>query len=114
MWGGGGGKNTGVGCHSLLQEIFPTQGSNPGILHCGQTLYRLSLGPNSDGGNEDNGDLPQKITGMYCYKSMPPTLQHVLENERKPLGINVVRLGKGEHLYLKRYGEPRSNTATRS
>ena len=27
------GKNTGVGCHALLQGIFPTQGSNPGILH---------------------------------------------------------------------------------
>ena len=27
------GKNTGVGCHSLLQGIFPTQGSNLGLLH---------------------------------------------------------------------------------
>ena len=36
------GKNTGVGCHFLLQGIFPTQGSNPGLLHCRQTLYRLS------------------------------------------------------------------------
>ena len=27
------GKNTGVGCHFLLQEIFPTQGSNPHLLH---------------------------------------------------------------------------------
>ena len=36
------GKNTGVGCHSLLQEIFPTQGSNLGLLHCRQILYRLS------------------------------------------------------------------------
>ena len=26
-------KNTGVGCHFLLQGIFPTQGSNPGLLH---------------------------------------------------------------------------------
>ena len=26
------GKNTGVGCHTLLQGIFPTQGSNPSIL----------------------------------------------------------------------------------
>ena len=26
------GKNTGVGCHFLLKEIFPTQGSNPGVL----------------------------------------------------------------------------------
>ena len=27
------GKNTGVGCHFLLQVIFPTQGSNPCLLH---------------------------------------------------------------------------------
>ena len=33
---------TGVGCHALLQEIFPTQGSNPGLPHCRQILYRLS------------------------------------------------------------------------
>ena len=27
------GKNTGVGCHALLQGIFPTQGLNPRLLH---------------------------------------------------------------------------------
>ena len=36
------GKNTGVGCCALLQEIFPTQESNPGLPHCRQTLYHLS------------------------------------------------------------------------
>ena len=36
------GQNIGVGSHSLLQGIFPTQGSNPGLLHCGQILYQLS------------------------------------------------------------------------
>ena len=36
------GQNTGVGSLSLLQGIFPTQGSNPGLLHCGQILYQLS------------------------------------------------------------------------
>ena len=36
------GKNTGVGCHFLLQEIFPTPGLNLGLLHCRQTRYRLS------------------------------------------------------------------------
>ena len=36
-------KNTGVGCHFLLQGIFPTQGSNLGLPHCGQTLYHLRL-----------------------------------------------------------------------
>ena len=36
------GKNTGVGCHFLLQGIFLTWGSNPGLLHCRQILYQLS------------------------------------------------------------------------
>ena len=36
------GKNTGVGRHSLLQGIFPTQRSNPGILHCRQIHYSLN------------------------------------------------------------------------
>ena len=30
-----------VGCHSLLQGIFPIQGSNPGLLHCRQIFYHL-------------------------------------------------------------------------
>ena len=38
------GRNVGVGCHALLQEIFPTWGSNPGLLNCRQILYRLSHG----------------------------------------------------------------------
>ena len=33
------GKNTGVGSHALLQWIFPTPGSNPGLPHCRQILY---------------------------------------------------------------------------
>ena len=36
------GQNPGVGSQSLLQEIFPTQGSNPGLLHCGQILNKPS------------------------------------------------------------------------
>ena len=36
------GKNTGVGSHFLLQGLFPTQGSNPGLPHCRQILYHLS------------------------------------------------------------------------
>ena len=31
-----------VGCLSLLQQIFPTQESNQGLLHCKQILYQLS------------------------------------------------------------------------
>ena len=36
------GKTTGVGSHSFLQEIFPTQGSNLSLLHFKQILYHLS------------------------------------------------------------------------
>ena len=34
--------SSGVGCHALLQGIFPTQGSNPDLLHCRGILYQLS------------------------------------------------------------------------
>ena len=35
------GKNGGVGCHALLQGIFSTQGSNPGLPYCRRILYHL-------------------------------------------------------------------------
>ena len=36
------GQHTGMGSLSLLQEIFPTQGLNPGLPHCRRILYQLS------------------------------------------------------------------------
>ena len=67
------GKNTGVGCHFLLQGIFPTQGSNPGLPHCRQTLYRLS----------HKGSQPsyQEILLVLCSKpvqnlALSPLLHH--------------------------------------
>ena len=36
------GQNTGVGSCSLLQGIFPTQGSNPGLPYCRWILYHLN------------------------------------------------------------------------
>ena len=36
------GQNTAAGSRSLLQEIIPTQGSNPGLPDCRQILYQLS------------------------------------------------------------------------
>ena len=41
------GQNTGVGSFSLLQGIFTTQGSNPGLPHFRQILYQLSHKVNS-------------------------------------------------------------------
>ena len=42
VYGDSPGKNTGVGCHVLLEGVFPTQGSNPHLPHCRQILYHLS------------------------------------------------------------------------
>ena len=36
------GQNSGVGSLSLLQEVFPTQGLNPGLTHYRRILYQLS------------------------------------------------------------------------
>ena len=36
------GQNTRMGSFSVLQGIFPTQGSNPGLWHCWQILYQMS------------------------------------------------------------------------
>ena len=50
------GKNTGPGCHALLQGIFPTQGSNPGLLHHRQILYHLS-----------HQGSPLRLLGYICW-----------------------------------------------
>ena len=52
------GKNVGVGSHSFLQGIFPTQGSNPGLLHCRQILYHLSHQGNPGRRVEDGQNQP--------------------------------------------------------
>ena len=42
------GKNTGVGCYSLLQGIFQTQGSTQDLLHWRQILYQLNYQGDTD------------------------------------------------------------------
>ena len=54
-------QNTGVGRHSLLQGIFPTQAQNPGLPHCRQTLYCLSHQGNPD----KRGGAGKKIKSQH-------------------------------------------------
>ena len=49
------GKDIGMGCHFLLQGIFLTQGSNPGLLHYRQILYHLNY----------EGQLPSFLPRNY-------------------------------------------------
>ena len=44
------GKSTGAGCHAPLQGIFPTQGLNPGLLHCRRILCQLRQQGSHKGG----------------------------------------------------------------
>ena len=55
-------KNTGVGCHPLLQGIFLTQGSNLGLLHCRQILYSL----NHQGWPLDSCILNKFLRWLWC------------------------------------------------
>ena len=54
-------KNTGVGCHSLLQGLCPTPGLNLGLLRCRQILYHLSY----QGGPHKKIKLPHTHTHTH-------------------------------------------------
>ena len=65
------GKNTGVSSHSLLQVIFLTQGSNPGLLHCRHVLYHLSYQGSWRLKNPRKSDiksLGNSIQGLFSVK----------------------------------------------
>ena len=59
-------QNTGVGSLSLLQGIFPTQGSNPGLLHCRRILYQLNH-KGSPHGNHIYTHIYSCLVANYIY-----------------------------------------------
>jgi len=87
--GGSPGKDTGVGCHAFLQGIFPTQGSNPGLLQCRRILYRLSHqgSPWPDKFLVVNCSTPGgRARNKFCSRAKPDAIQswnpmHVLEKD---------------------------------
>ena len=71
------GKHTGVGCYSLLQGIFPTQGLNPGLLHYKQILYCLS----------HQGSLCDYWTERFISKLCRTDKQIYLTNDHSSMGL---------------------------
>ena len=70
------GKNTGAGCHFLLQGIFLTQGMNPGLLHCRQTLPWVTSNGERESNKAQGGDETRCLSGTkmkvqhsHCPKS---------------------------------------------
>ena len=68
------GQNTGAGSLSLLQKILPTQGFNPGLLHCRQILYHLS--------HQESLCVEKSVSMGPRFPSHPSTNVHM------PLGIS--------------------------
>ena len=69
------GQSTGVGSLSLLQGIFPTQGSNLGLPHCGQILYQLSH---------------KASLYIYTTSEFEPTTSQVLDRYTCPMATIII------------------------
>ena len=101
------GTNTGVGCHGLLSGIFPTQGSNPGLLCCRQILYRLSQQVPLNTVNEI------KTTGqnatLFSNSALTPRLWNVsLHGLRTRTHVCIPDLADGKRK-LNRMSHPRED-----
>ena len=57
-------KNIRVDCHALFQEIFPTQGSNPGLPHCMWIVYRLN--------HQGSPRILEKVAFLFSRETLRP------------------------------------------
>ena len=83
------GKNTEVGCHSILQGVFPTQGWNPGLPHCRRILYHLS-----------HQGRPKWWTGMGEFNSDDHYIYSYRQESIRRNGITLI-VNKREMQYLE-------------
>ena len=76
------GKNTGVGCHALLQVISPTQGWKLCLLHCGWIPYCWTTGEapfhQGDSTNRARARRSVRREGVTCKLTNPPCPQSSL------------------------------------
>ena len=80
------GQNTGVGCHFFLQGIFPTQGSNPGLSRCRQTLRPLSHQGTLEGCDCASGcQGPEHTADPHPLESSPSPVREPPSNLNKDL-----------------------------
>ena len=72
-------------CHFLLQGIFPTQGSNPGLPHCRQTPYHLSHKGSKYVNSGDTNDLTE-------IKPRPPSVHAKSSRDPEHRGICTLHI----------------------
>ena len=95
------GQNTGVGSLSLFQWIFPTQGLNPGLLHCRRILYQLS-----HKGSPFQGLLWVKIQGALVVKHPPASAGDMRDMGSIPGSGRSPGGGNGNPLQYSCLGNP--------
>ena len=97
------GQNTGVGIHSLLQGIFPTQGSNPGLLRCRKILHQLS----HKGGpcliHSSTREVVNKTEEMFVLIELI-IYRETQELKRKMVTVTMEDLQKIWRTYMKTVG----------
>ena len=100
------GKSTGVGCHFLLQGFFPAQGSNPGLLHCRQTLCCLS----QQGSPKERLKIPHAAIktshgqiNKYFFKSLKKLQKKksLFRPDLRPIQSESLRIRPGNWYFYK-------------
>ena len=101
------GQNTGVGSHSLLQGIFPTQGLNPGLPHRRQILYQLSHRGSPQGGVGLKNCISDKFQGyidingpeITVWESHPASNLSSYSSSIKSMKYGVKEKGHSTNMY---------------
>ena len=100
------GKNTGVGCSTLLQGIFPIQGSNPGPPQCRQILNHLSR----QGSPWDTVDkeltLDYREGQNVCWTWTELGANTVEDFANKSLAMNSWHLWDAHHSFTEAFSPP--------
>ena len=93
-------KNTGVGSLSLLQQIFPTQESSRGLLHCRWILYQLS--------HQGSPILPQLKINLKRQKNKNPTNKLPTKSQTSPGLGRPLEKGTATHSSILAWRIPRT------
>ena len=82
------GKNTGVGCHALLQGIFPTHGLNLGLPHCRWILYYLS----HQGSPSESKEVYTLSSTLVIWRVNGKTCTKLVWKESQNLGNHLTHI----------------------